>query len=263
MLTETKPFSILWAPFLGFSRDFLNHPRTSTTHVLPILNAKRGAAIARSMIDHASPLLKVKFLAVTCYEDPPNTLTQAFLKAENLCLEDLERIFWREVTTVHKDPGPPWCMLIPSRVIGPFVLLTNEQHVSLHFPGRLHQRPWASLPLPRLNWRNFTSTSQSLKLFPEHWTGTTSRDIDTVFFDPVCKCSAPGGRLTIFICMPRDAAHPTWIFPVRVAAAANLWPYPRHQKHRESSACSQMWHSTHQNPSLSKWSRRDASASAN
>ena len=84
-----------------------------------------------------------------------------------LGLKDLERIVGREVAAAHtyprhlrpnephvglqeirdaqiraadKDPTPPCCILVPSRVFGPFVLLTNEQHIGPPFPGSLHQK---------------------------------------------------------------------------------------------------------------------------
>ena len=86
-----------------------------------------------------------------------------FLKEVNLYLENLERIAWGEVVAVHahprhlhpnesrvgvqnvpdavigvvnKNPGPLLCMLIPVRVLKPFVLLTNEQQVLPPLPGR-------------------------------------------------------------------------------------------------------------------------------
>ena len=40
----------------------------------------------------------------------------------------LQKITDARTGATNKDPSPPWCILIPSRVFGPFVLLTNEQH---------------------------------------------------------------------------------------------------------------------------------------
>ena len=38
MLTKTKPFSILGAPSLGFSKDLLNDPRISHAQLLKFLS---------------------------------------------------------------------------------------------------------------------------------------------------------------------------------------------------------------------------------
>ena len=72
---------------------------TSRTHQSPILEARRGAAIVRFIIDRppppppAAPRLDVKSL--------PTSLSQTFLKEEDLGLKDLERITRREIAAVH------------------------------------------------------------------------------------------------------------------------------------------------------------------
>ena len=43
----------------------------------------------------------------------------------------------------------------------------------------------------------------------------------------------------------------------------DLWPYPRHRKHRATSACSWMRNSTHPILIFPSWSKLSASASAN
>ena len=110
---------------------------TSRTHESPILEARRGAAIVRSIIDPPAPRLNVKslprfntirsFLAtisptkipllskrasphsvdlllVTRNKGPPTSLFEAFLKEEDLGLEDLERIVRGEVAALHAYP---------------------------------------------------------------------------------------------------------------------------------------------------------------
>ena len=94
-------------------------------------------------------LLRRLTIKVTIYEAPPNSLTEAFLKKEDLGLEVLERIVGGEVAAVNthtshlhpnhprvglqkifdtqiratnKDAGPAWCIPIPGRVLGPFLV---------------------------------------------------------------------------------------------------------------------------------------------
>ena len=93
---------------------------------------------------------------------------------------DLERIARREVAAAHmhplnlhtkesrvrlqnvadaiivvtrKDPDLPWFILVPGRVLGPFVLLTNEQQVSPPLPGHLHQEVLGVLPSPEVEFQ--------------------------------------------------------------------------------------------------------------
>ena len=103
----------------------------------------------------------------------PTSLCEAFLKKEDLGLKDLEKVVGSEVAAVHtyprhfhpkeprvglqeisdaqirasnKDPSPPGCILVPSKVFGPFVLLTNEQYIGPPLPGNLHQKVLGFLP---------------------------------------------------------------------------------------------------------------------
>ena len=107
---------------------------TSRNHQSPILEAKRGATIVRLIIDLPAPRLNVNslpwfntirsFLAKDSppiqtgfsplgrltfdfarNKGPPISLSEAFLKEEDLGLEDLERIVGRKVAAVHTYPS--------------------------------------------------------------------------------------------------------------------------------------------------------------
>ena len=105
--------------------------------------------------------------------EPPDSLTEALLKEEDLGLEGLERIVGGEVAAVHthtrhlhpnepsvglqeipdaqiratnKYSGPPSWVLKPRRVLWPFLLLTNEQYIGPPLPGSLHQEGLGILP---------------------------------------------------------------------------------------------------------------------
>ena len=109
------------------------------------------------LIDQDSPPVQMGFsplkrltVEVVRNKGPPTNLSEAFLKEEGLGLEDLERVVGREAAAAHthprhlhtnepcvvlqkipdaqiratnKDPSPPLCILEPSRVFGPFVLI--------------------------------------------------------------------------------------------------------------------------------------------
>ena len=56
-----------------------------------------------------------------------------------------------QIKDKNKVAGPLRCILISGRVFGPFMLLTNEQHIGPLSLAVCIKRSWASFLLPRLS----------------------------------------------------------------------------------------------------------------
>ena len=77
-----------------------------------------------------------------------------------------------------KEPSPAWYILIPSRVFGPFVLLTDEQYIGPPLPGSLHKEvlgvlspsevEMQELHFPPLNLRS-SSRDTGQEPLPKTW----------------------------------------------------------------------------------------------
>ena len=177
---------------------------------------------------------------------PPNSLSEAFLKEEDLGLKDLERIVGREVAAVHthprhlhpneprvglqkipdvqiratnKDPSPPWCILVPSRVYGPFVRPPS---------------PWQSAAegsgLPSLSRglavETSLSTPQPPKHRPEYWARAAPRSMGDIFFTPIGTREARRRSLALLGHVRRAPTPPAGVLPAWKRAAARHMAIP-------------------------------------
>ena len=215
---EDRPVANPWSEARCSNRE-INYwpPCSSSEREFPALIRDDQVVPSDHLANQDSPPIKAGLtplgrltVEVAPYEGPPDSLAEALLKEKNLGLEDLERIVGGEVAAVHthtrhlhpnehrvglqevpdaqisasnKDAGLPWCILKRRRVFGPFVLLTNEQHIGTPLPGSLHQEvlgipPPSEVELQELHFLPLNLRSSSRKTgqepLPETWATSLS-----------------------------------------------------------------------------------------
>ena len=145
-----------------------------------------------------------------------------FFKEKDLGLKDLERIAGREVAAAHayphhlhpnephvglqeisdaqiraanKDPSPPWCILVPSRVSDHLCCSLISKTSALLSLSVCIKRFWVpSLSRGSAVWTSL-STCQPPELRPKHWARTAPRSMDDIFFAPISAIRHRGGAL--------------------------------------------------------------------
>ena len=174
---EDAPVAYLWGKTGCGNREVDNRtPRSSFQRKIPALIQYNQVIPGDHLSDQDSPPVQTGFsplgrltIEVARNKGPPTSLFEAFLKEDDLGLEDLERIVWGEVAAVHtnprhfhpneprvglqeipdaqiratdKDPSPPWCILVPSRVFGQ-IRLNNYRYGLSRAAWALEWRNWA------------------------------------------------------------------------------------------------------------------------
>ena len=252
------PFSTAWHPCsrLNSMHRWSLKVITSRTDQSLILEARRGAAIVRSIIDPPAPRLNEKsplwfkrirlFLATISTTKIPLLSRRASPHSGDLLLKSppmrdrpmaslrlsSRRRIWVSKTS-KGSPGEKYQLYTRTPATS---TQTNPASVSRKSPM---PKSGFQTTMPALLDTWATSFSP-LSMHVRHLGGALQL---------LAKCPvAPHLQQTFFLSgllQPRDP-----------------WPYPRHLKQRATSTCSRMRHATHPILNLPSWSRRAASASA-
>ena len=97
-----------------------------------------------------TPVTPSRHRVVTCCDHFPPRHTYPRHLYPNEPRVGFQEIRDVQIRAADKDPSPPWCILVPSRVFGPFVLLTNEQHIGPPLPGSLNKKVLGFLSSPEV-----------------------------------------------------------------------------------------------------------------